>query len=723
MPPRKDLYTPRDLRDIDHLDTRPGAYPFVRGPYETMYTERPWTIRQYAGFAGARESNAFFHALLSGGAQALSVAFDLPTHRGYDSDHPMAAADVGVAGVAIDSVEDMERLFDGIALDRVSVSMTMSGAVLPVLGSFILAARERGIPQERLAGTIQNDILKEFMVRNTYIHAPGPSMRIAGDVVEYVARHMPRFNAMSISGYHFQEAGADGPLELALTLANARAYLRMLAERGMKVDDFCRNLSFFFGVGMDFFGEIAKLRAARILWSDIVRAHGGSTPRSQAMRMHCQTSGWSLTAADPLNNAARTTLEAMAAVFGGTQSLHTNACDEAWALPSDAAARLARNTQLILQHEAGLCGVVDPWAGSYMMERLTADTVQTVRVLMEEIDAAGGVLAALESGWLTRRIHIAASRTQAAIDSGERRIVGVNAFQDDAAQALSGLRGDAQPVEMRRIDGRQIRAEQAARLAALRARRDGGKVEAALDRLAGLAERGNGNLLEATISALEVRATVGECTAALERVWPRYRARPEFSAGAYSGARPPDDPAWSAACKTVDAMRRRDGRGPSVLIVKLGQDGHDRGAKAVAAALADAGFRVHLGGLFDTPESAADEAARLGVEAVGVSSLAGAHLELVPRLARCLRERAMDHVPLVLGGVVPDADRAALVEAGVAAIFTPGTPMDAVVRGLARVIEAARARGEHAGTRHGVDTAIPLADAAGPAWEQQWRGR
>lgn len=739
VPPRKALYTAEDLRGIDHLDTRPGAHPFVRGPYETMYTARPWTIRQYAGFAGARASNAFFHDLLRGGAQALSVAFDLPTHRGYDSDHPLAAADVGRAGVAIDSVEDMDRLFDGIALDRVSVSMTMSGAVLPVLGSFILAARERGIPCDRLSGTIQNDILKEFMVRNTYIHAPAPSLRIAGDVVEYVARHMPRFNAMSISGYHFQEAGADGPLELALTLANGRAYLRMLRERGLEADDICRNLSFFFGVGMDFYGEIAKLRAARILWSEIVQAHGASTPRSQAMRMHCQTSGWSLTAADPLNNVARTAMEALAAVFGGTQSLHTNAYDEALALPSDNAARLARNTQLILQHEAGLCGVIDPWAGSYMMERLTADTARAARVLMDDIEAQGGVIAALESGWLTRRIHIAASRTQAAIDAGERVIVGLNAFRDDGAQGRSvGVEGgagpidsgpvgagraDAAPAGVRSIDGHGIRAEQAARLAALRARRDAGKVAAALDRLAAMAAQGDGNLLDATIAALEVRATVGECTAALERVWPRHAARAEFSGGAYAGARPADDPAWKDACAAVDALRHSGGRVPSVLILKLGQDGHDRGAKAVAAALADAGFRVHLGGLFDTPESAARTAARLGADAVGVSSLAGAHLELVPRLAACLREQGLGHLPLVLGGVVPDADRAALADAGVAAVFGPGTPMDVVVRRLVRLIAVVRGAEPPAAAiaGAGVEAVVSYADVPDQGAGGPWR--
>lgn len=684
LPPRKPLYTQDDLAGLAHLHSAPGKAPFVRGPYASMYTTRPWTIRQYAGFADADASNAFFHQLLGGGAQGLSVAFDLPTHRGYDSDHPNASADVGLAGVAIDSVEDMHRLFDGIALDRVSVSMTMSGAVLPVLGSFIVAARERGIDPAQLTGTIQNDILKEFQVRNTYIYAPEPSLRIATDVVAYAAQHMPRFHAMSISGYHFQEAGADAPLELALTMANAREYLRALQARGMDVDHFCQRLSFFFGVGMDFYGEVAKLRAARLLWAEIVAAHGGTHPRAQALRMHCQTSGWSLTAADPMNNVARTTIEAMAAIFGGTQSLHTNAYDEALALPSDEAARLARNTQLILQQETGLCEVIDPWAGSFMMERLTADMAESVRRRLADIDAQGGVLAALEQGLHAQDIHIAANRTQAALDSGERVQVGVNAH----------LAPGAQSVPARTLDATRIRADQVARLAALRAGRDSVRVKAALRDLTQCAVQGDGNLLEATMRALSARATLGECTAALEAQWPRYLTVNRYTANTYGRERPADDPGWALACEAAARARHDDGRPASILIAKLGQDGHDRGAKAVAAALTDAGFTVHLGDLFETPESVARLAAAHEVDAVGLSTLAGAHKTLAPQLVQCLRDQQLGHCPLLLGGVIPDADHELLKRCGVAAIFGPGTAMESIAMTLSEHILAARRAGE-----------------------------
>jgi methylmalonyl-CoA mutase len=705
---RKPVYTAADLVGIAHVNALPGEAPFVRGPYASMYTEKPWTIRQYAGFAGAEASNAFFHELLNGGAQGLSVAFDLPTHRGYDSDHPAARADVGLAGVAIDSVEDMTRLFAGIPLDRVSVSMTMSGAVLPVLGCFILAAREQGVETAALTGTIQNDILKEFMVRNTYIFAPAPSLRIAADVVAYVTQHMPRFNAMSISGYHFQEAGADAALELALTLSNAKRYLQTLTDRGLDIDDFCRNLSFFFGVGTEFFQETAKLRAARLLWCEIVQASGGKQARSQAMRMHCQTSGWSLCAQDPLNNIVRTTVQAMAAACAGTQSLHTNAFDEALALPSNEAARLARNTQLILQHETDLCDVVDPWAGSFMMERLTADVAQAARVLMDEIDEAGGVLSALESGWLTRRIHIAASRTQAAIDAGKRVVVGLNAYDGHTGSTSS---------RPRKIDGRTIRNEQSARLAALRAGRNAPAVEAALAALTRAATASDENLLALTIAALAARATVGECTQALERAWPRHHIDAEYSSGVYTQERGQDD-SWRAVKTRVarirdrgpgsdNASRSQDGHSParrpqdrtqpdreapSLLIVKLGQDGHDRGAKAVAGALADAGFRVYLGALFASPRETAELARRLDVDVVGVSSLTGAHLELIPMLARCLRDVGMGAVPLIAGGVIPEEDCRTLTDAGVSAIFGPGTPMDRIALDLAALIDDARNR-------------------------------
>jgi len=724
--PRKAVYTAQDLRGLPHLDSLPGEAPYLRGPYASMYTGKPWTLRQYAGFAGAQASNAFFRDLLAGGAQGLSVAFDLPTHRGYDSDHPAAQADVGLAGVAIDCVDDMRRLFDGIALDKVSVSMTMNGAVLPVLGCFILAARAQGLSPAQLSGTIQNDILKEFQVRNTYIYAPAPSMRIATDVVEYVARHMPRFNAMSISGYHFQEAGADGTLELALTLANAREYLRAFVARGLDVDAFCRTLSFFFGVGMDFYGEIAKLRAARVLWAEMVAAHGARQARAMAMRMHCQTSGWSLAAQAPLNNIARTTVEAMAAVFGGTQSLHTNAFDEALALPGDEAARIARDTQLILQQETGLRDVVDPWAGSYMMESLTADTCEAVRGIMREIDEEGGVLAALDSGWLTRRIHIMASRCQARIDTGARPIVGVNLHKDPPGDARvapggtvrsAGLRdGGGVPTSgraagTRAIDAAAVRAEQMARLASLRARRDQAAVARTLDNLERLARSGTGNLLEAVMTALSADATVGECTAALERVWPRYRPRSDFVAGVYAaargrgsaeqdGAEPGNaqqggdgaysgvgfgDEDWSRARQAV-ARLKAEGAAPSILLVKLGQDGHDRGIKAVAGALTDAGFRVYMGGLFETPEGAARLARPLGVAALGVSTLAGAHRELLPRVATCLRDVGLDGLPLLAGGVIPEADHTSLRLAGVSAIFGPGTPMPEIALALAALL-------------------------------------
>ncbi|ALM83301.1 methylmalonyl-CoA mutase [Bordetella sp. N] len=711
--PRKALYTAQDLRGLPHLNSGPGEVPYLRGPYASMYTAKPWTLRQYAGFAGAKASNAFFRSLLAGGAQGLSVAFDLPTHRGYDSDHPAALADVGLTGVAIDCVDDMQRLFDGIALDKVSVSMTMSGAVLPVLGCFILAGRAQGLQPEKLSGTIQNDILKEFQVRNTYIHAPAPSLRIAADVVDYVARHMPRFNSMSISGYHFQEAGADGVLELAMTLANAREYLRAFVARGLDVDAFCRTLSFFFGVGMDFYGEIAKLRAARVLWSDMVAAHGGRQARSMAMRMHCQTSGWSLAAQAPLNNITRTTVEAMAAVFGGTQSLHTNAFDEALALPSDDAARIARDTQLILQQETGLRDVVDPWAGSYVMESLTADMCKAVRDVMREIDEEGGVLAALDSGWLTRRIHILASRCQAEIDTGARPVVGMNVH----AAPQPGPRGDTRELEppsaypdsacasagTRAIDGAAVRAEQLARLASLRARRDGAAVVRALDELENQARSGSGNLLVAVMAALSADASVGECTAALERVWPRYQPRSDFVSGVYGAARDgdaadagsgiqSDDEAWARARHAV-ARLARDGRPPSILLVKLGQDGHDRGIKAVAGALADAGFRVHMGALFETPEGVVQLARDLAVDALGVSTLAGAHRALLPRVAKCLRDAGLGRLPLLAGGVIPEADQPALRLAGVSAIFGPGATMPDISLALANLLANADVAG------------------------------
>jgi methylmalonyl-CoA mutase len=670
------LYTRADLDGVPHLDSLPGAAPFLRGPHPTMYTERPWTIRQYAGFASAEESNAFFHASLREGGQGLSVAFDLPTHRGYDSDHPLAAADVGKAGVAIDSVEDMKQLFAGIALDATSVSMTMNGAVLPVLACFIVAAEESGVAAADLSGTIQNDILKEFMVRNTYIHAPEPSLRIAADVVEYVTRHMPRFNAMSISGYHFQEAGADAPLELALTIANAETYLKQLAARGLDIDRFCERLSFFFGVGRNFYVEIAKLRAARLLWCEVVEACGGRSDKARALRMHCQTSGWSLSAREPQNNTVRTTIEAMAAVFGGTQSLHTNSYDEALALPGDDAARLARNTQLILQHESGLCDVIDPWAGSYMMERLTHDIAAQTRGLLEEIAGKGGVVAALASGWISRRIDSAASRMQARIDSGEHVIVGENRF---VAPTI------VQAMHARRIDGSGVRAGQLARLARLRAERDADAVASSLAALKHCAAGGEGNLLELVIEAIRNRATLGECSAALEAVWPRYQAGTAFPREAYGGTRGGDCD-WQSLRAEVRQRAARLRRRPRVLIAKLGLDGHDRGAKAVASALTDAGFEVIFAPLFSATKEIARRAVATAADLVGISSLAGAHLRLMQDFMQHLRDEGGAHIPVFLGGVVPECDSSSLLECGVAGMFSPGTRMDDIVSTLLQAL-------------------------------------
>ncbi|PVX75751.1 methylmalonyl-CoA mutase [Paraburkholderia unamae] len=668
--PRKPLYTPADLEGVPWLDARPGEFPYLRGVHASMYTGRPWTIRQYAGCADAAASNLAYRRALEAGATGLSIAFDLPTHRGYDSDHGDVAADVGLAGVAIDSVEDMARLFDGIALDRVSVSMTMSGAVLPVFAAFIVAAEEAGIDAMRLRGTIQNDILKEFMVRNTYIFAPEPSMRIATDVVRYVLDHMPHFNAMSISGYHIHEAGGDSVLELALTLANAREYVRRVVEGGAEVDGVCRQLSFFFAAGRDFFGEIAKLRAARVLWAELARSLGAREPRAMQLRMHCQTAGSTLTARRAPNNIVRTTVEAMAAVFGGTQSLHTNGWDEALSLPGEDAATLARDTQLILQHEMGLCEVVDPWAGSYLMEALTARTADAVRALIAEIDAQGGVIAAIDSGWVQARVHRGAARIQARIDAGEHVVVGVNRFRSNADEESGS----------HEVDGRMVRALQCDRLRRLREGRDTQRVRVALERLTLVARTGEGNLLAAAIAAIRARATVGECTAALERVWPRWTAALSGDARAYGDNRRGDE-AWEAVKASVARWRRESGRAPCLVMLKLGQDGHDRGARVVAAALADAGFEVEIGPHFMTSAVAAEWAALRSSDIVGVSTLAGGHLSLVPALIDAMRARGVE-APVVVGGIVPHVHREALKAQGVAAIFGADTPLDEIVRDL-----------------------------------------
>jgi methylmalonyl-CoA mutase len=677
--PRNAFYTKNDLADVPWLDARPGVFPYQRGIHATMYTQRPWTIRQYSGSADAAASNRAYRRALEQGAKGLSVAFDLPTHRGYDSDCADVAADVGMTGVAIDSVEDMKRLFDGIALDEVSVSMTMSGAVLPVLASYIVAAEEAGVEAAQLRGTIQNDILKEFMARNTYIFAPEPSLRIATDVVRYVLEHMPHFNAMSVSGYHLQEAGADGVLELALTLANAREYVSRLVDGGADVERVCAQLSFFFAVGRDFFGEIAKLRAARVLWARLARSLGACSPRALQLRMHCQTAGSTLSAQRVHNNVVRTTVEAMAAVFGGTQSLHTNAWDEALSLPGEAAATLARDTQLILQHEMGLCDVVDPWGGSYLIEALTAQTVAAVEATLADIDAQGGIIAALATGWIDARVHRGAARMQASTDAGERVVVGGNRWHEPQPEQSEWLD----------IDGGLVRAQQADRLRRLKAARDGERVRAALAALSDCARSGGGNLLAATIDAIRARATVGECTAALESVWPRWRQPLRVDARVYAEARD-GDAAWQAAQAAVAGWRAARGRKPRMALVKLGQDGHDRGARVVAAALGDAGFEVTLGPLFATPREAAAWIAADEPDLVGVSSLAGAHLSLVSSLIDVLRGSGSE-TPVVLGGIVPHAHHAALSACGVAAIFVADTPVDRIVRELMRVLDKAKA--------------------------------
>lgn len=657
----KPLYRAADLEGLAHLDGLPGEAPFVRGPYPGMYTERPWTLRQYAGFASAAETNRWFRQSLAEGVQGLSVAFDLPTHRGYDSDAAEARADVGRAGVAIDSVEDMRELFAGIDLARVSVSMTMNGAVLPVLAAFIVAAEESGLATHQLSGTIQNDILKEFMVRNTYVFAPEPSLRIATDVFEYLTRHLPRFNALSVSGYHLQEAGADPVLELALTLLNARTYVECAKSRGLDLDLFCSRLSFFFGIGSDFYLEVAKLRAARLLWAEMSTALGVASPRARALRTHCQTSGWSLAAQGAQNNIVRTTVEAMAAVFGGTQSLHTNAWDEALGLPSVEAAQLARNTQLILQDEFGLCDSVDPWAGSYLMESLTATLADAARQIIAQVDAAGGVLAALNSGWIDQQIHAAAVRSQARIDAGAAPILGITRHPQPAADA----------VACQAVDGARVRQRQLLRLDALRQRRDSAWVARCLEALTRCAHQGEGNLLEATLEAIRARATVGECTAALERVWPRHQAPQHFCHGAYGELRL-GEPAWDALQRAVADLTELHGRAPRLLFGKLGQDGHDRGVRVLASIMSDLGFEVHLSPLFQSPDELANLVRQQSVDLLGVSSLAGAHNELLPALLERLAVHGV-RLPVVAGGVIPAADIISLKLIGVAACFGPGS--------------------------------------------------
>jgi methylmalonyl-CoA mutase len=657
----------------------PGFAPFVRGPYPTMYVEQPWTIRQYAGFSTAADSNAFYRRNLAAGQKGLSVAFDLATHRGYDSDHPRVVGDVGMAGVAIDSILDMRTLFDGIPLDKVSVSMTMNGAVLPILALYVVAAEEQGVPPEALAGTIQNDILKEFMVRNTYIYPPAPSMRIIGDIFAYTAGKMPKFNSISVSGYHMQEAGATADIELAYTLGDGIEYVRTGIAAGLAVDAFAPRISFFFGIGMNVFMEIAKLRAARLLWAELMWSLGARDPKSLMLRTHCQTSGWSLVAQDPYNNVARTALEALAAVAGGTQSLHTNAFDEALALPSEHSARIARNTQLVLQLESGITRTIDPAGGSALVERLTDALVARAREHLAEIDARGGMAAAIADGTPKLRIEEAAARTQARIDSGAQVVVGVNAMRVEHTADIDVLR----------VDNAAVRQSQLDRLAQLRRERDEDATQAALAALEAGA-RGHGNLLGLSIDAARARATVGEMSLALERVFGRYEPTVRTIAGVYSKALA-DEGRIAEITGRAAAFERSTGRRPRLLVAKMGQDGHDRGAKVIATGFADLGFDVDIGPLFSTPEETARQAVENDVHVVGVSSLAAGHLTLVPALQAALAALGRSDIAIVVGGVVPPADRPTLLAMGVAAVFGPGTVMADAAAAVLDVIEGSRA--------------------------------
>ena len=680
----KPLYTAQDLKGLAHTDTLPGFAPYLRGPQATMYAVRPWTIRQYAGFSTAEESNAFYRKALAAGGQGVSVAFDLATHRGYDSDHPRVTGDVGKAGVAIDSVEDMKILFDQIPLDKVSVSMTMNGAVLPVLAGYIVAAEEQGVPQDQLSGTIQNDILKEFMVRNTYIYPPEPSMRIIGDIIAYTAQHMPKFNSISISGYHMQEAGANQALELALTLADGQEYVKTAIATGMDVDAFAGRLSFFWAIGMNFYLEIAKMRAARLLWCRIMQDVGAKNPKSLMLRTHCQTSGWSLTEQDPYNNIVRTTIEAMAAVFGGTQSLHTNSFDEAIALPTEFSSRIARNTQLIIQEETHIPNVIDPWAGSYMMEKLTQDMADEAWKIIEEVQAMGGMTKAVGSGWAKLKIEAAAADKQARIDSGQDVIVGVNKYKLATQDA----------VEVRDIDNVKVRDAQIARLQSIKAKRDNDAVQKALDALTTAAQNNTGNLLALSIAAVRLRATVGEVSDALEKVFGRHRADTQKVSGVYAAAydqgHEGDTMAYWEQLKTdIASFATAHGRRPRVMISKLGQDGHDRGAKVVATAFADLGFDVDMGPLFQTPEECARQAIENDVHAVGVSTLAAGHKTLVPAIIEALKKQGGDDIIVFVGGVIPRQDYDFLYQAGVKGIYGPGTPIPVSAKDVLQHIQTA----------------------------------
>ncbi|MBV0892322.1 methylmalonyl-CoA mutase [Paracoccus sp. Z118] len=677
--PVKPLYTEADTEGLDHMGSLPGLAPFTRGPRATMYAGRPWTIRQYAGFSTAEESNAFYRRNLAAGQQGVSVAFDLATHRGYDSDHPRVEGDVGKAGVAIDSVEDMKILFDGIPLDKVSVSMTMNGAVIPILANFIVAGEEQGVSRAQLSGTIQNDILKEFMVRNTYIYPPEPSMRIIADIIGYTSREMPRFNSISISGYHMQEAGANLVQELAYTLADGREYVRAAMAAGMDVDEFAGRLSFFFAIGMNFFMEAAKLRAARLLWHRIMSGFGAKKESSLMLRTHCQTSGVSLQEQDPYNNVIRTAYEAMSAALGGTQSLHTNALDEAIALPTDFSARIARNTQLILQEETGIAHVVDPLAGSYYVESLTAELAEKAWTIIEEVEEMGGMTKAVATGQPKLRIEETAARRQAMIDRSEEVIVGVNKYRKDKED----------PIDILDIDNVAVRASQIARLERIRATRDQGACDAALAEVSRRAREG-GNLLEAAVEAARARATVGEISMAMEDEFGRHRAEVKTLAGVYGAAYEGDED-FARIQKDVESFAEEEGRRPRMLVVKMGQDGHDRGAKVIATAFADIGFDVDVGPLFQTPDEAAQDAVDNDVHVVGISSQAAGHKTLAPQLIEALKTRGAGDIIVICGGVIPQQDYDFLKQAGVAAIFGPGTNIPVAAREILGIVRSHRA--------------------------------
>jgi len=684
----KTVYTAADIARLDFLDGFPGIAPYLRGPYPTMYVQRPWTIRQYSGFSTAEDSNAFYRRNLAAGQQGVSIAFDLATHRGYDSDHPRVTGDVGMAGVAIDSIYDMRTLFDHIPLDQVSVSMTMNGAVLPVLALFIVAGEEQGVPPEQLSGTIQNDILKEFMVRNTYIYPPAPSMRIVSDIFAYTSKKMPKFNSISISGYHMQEAGATADLELAYTLADGIEYVRAGVNAGLDVDAFAPRLSFFWAIGMNFFMEIAKMRAARLLWAKLMAEEfKPRDPRSLALRTHCQTSGWSLAAQDVFNNVVRTCVEAMAATQGHTQSLHTNALDEALALPTDFSARVARNTQLILQKESGTTRTIDPWGGSFYVERLTYDLATRALKHIEEVEKIGGMTKAIAAGIPKRMIEQAATATQGRIDSGRQTIVGVNKYRTDKDADISILK----------VDNRAVRHQQLEKLTRLKAGRDEAAVQSALDALTRSAEIGTANLLAGAVAAARAKATVGEISYALEKVFGRDRAEVSTITGVYKAEMGRMDGSMTRIKELIDSFETEHGRRPRILVAKMGQDGHDRGQKVIASAFADLGFDVDIGPLFQTPEEAARQAVENDVHIVGVSSLAAGHLTLVPALRQALEEQGRGDIMVVVGGVIPPQDYPALYEAGAKAIFGPGTPI------VQAAIDLLKKLGATAGTKQAAE--------------------